>query len=290
MAPEISNEATSAKLLVSATRGFDYLFSNDLARAKAHFSEKDDPYHLLGQGVCAFMEAALGMESGLMVEATRCLTLSEAGARKQMKSANKAHPNQRFAPGLEWEILNADAVVLLGLTNALSESYMGYLQCMYALNSAHSKFSKLYKTVFPNGLDAYTTPSGTPTPSRKSSTPSIYSAASSNAELATTSAPATPPPSKSLFARFTSSTLSVPSTRSTNGTAEGEFPPDGPVEDLIIAGTAFGFGLFNLVFSLLPKKVQSLVGFLGFKHDRKLALRALAVSAGKTDVHSVFAG
>lgn len=31
---------------------------------------------------------------------------------------------------------------------------------------------------------------------------------------------------------------------------------DGPVEDLIIAGTAFGFGLFNLVFSLLPKKIQ----------------------------------
>jgi hypothetical protein len=49
---------------------------------------------------------------------------------------------------------------------------------------------------------------------------------------------------------------------------------DGPVEELILAGTAFGecypdrsiipdtksyvsgFGLFNLVFSLLPKKIQ----------------------------------
>ncbi len=31
------------------------------------------------------------------------------------------------------------------------------------------------------------------------------------------------------------------------------------------------------------------MGFLGFKHDRKLALQALAVSAAKTDVHSVFA-
>ncbi|KAG6815974.1 hypothetical protein H0H87_009701 [Tephrocybe sp. NHM501043] len=283
MAPEIPNEATSVELLASATRGFDYLFCNDLARAKAHFEGKDDPYHLLGLGVCAFMEAALGMESGLLVEATRCLSQSEAGARKQMKSAIKAHPNQRFAPGLEWEILNADAVVLLGLTNALSESYMGYLQCMYALNSAHSKFSKLYKTVFPNGLDAYTTPSATPAPSRKSSTPSLHSAASSTTNLPTQ------PASKSLFARFTSSTLSIPSTlRTPEGNTE--IPPDGPVEDLIVAGTAFGFGLFNLVFSLLPKKVQGVVGFLGFKHDRKLALRALAVSASKTDVHSVFAG
>lgn len=32
------------------------------------------------------------------------------------------------------------------------------------------------------------------------------------------------------------------------------------------------------------------MGFLGFKHDRKLALRALAVSANQTDVHAVFAG
>lgn len=32
------------------------------------------------------------------------------------------------------------------------------------------------------------------------------------------------------------------------------------------------------------------MGFFGFNHDRKLALRALAVSANGTDVHSVFAG
>ncbi|KAJ7098898.1 hypothetical protein C8R44DRAFT_747967 [Mycena epipterygia] len=74
-----------------------------------------------------------------------------------------------------------------------------------------------------------------------------------------------------------------------------------------------GFGLFNLVFSLSPKKVQSLVGFLGFKHDHALALWALAGNeysacvavpsqvsagveadgargAGGRDVHGVFAG
>ena len=32
------------------------------------------------------------------------------------------------------------------------------------------------------------------------------------------------------------------------------------------------------------------MGFFGYNHDRKLALRALAVSANGTDVHSVFAG
>ena len=48
--------------------------------------------------------------------------------------------------------------------------------------------------------------------------------------------------------------------------------------------------LFNLVFSLLPAALRGVVGFLGFKHDRKLALKALAVSANQNDVHAVFSG
>lgn len=32
------------------------------------------------------------------------------------------------------------------------------------------------------------------------------------------------------------------------------------------------------------------MGFFGFKHDRKLALKALAVAAARNDTHSVFAG
>ncbi|KAG6897584.1 hypothetical protein C0993_007415 [Termitomyces sp. T159_Od127] len=288
VSPAIQSEASSAELLASATQGFDYLFCNDLSRAQQHFAGKDDPYHLLGQGVCAFMEAALGMETGLLAEASRCLSLSEAESKRQLKNAIKSTTRQRFAPGLEFEILNADAVVLLGLTSALSESYMGYLQCMYSLNNAHSKYSKLYKIVFPNGLDAYTTPSATPAPSRKSSTPSLHASISSSVATVTTSSTTT---TKSFFSRFTSSSTSV-SHQNVDGNfpdAE-ELPSDGPIEDLIVSGTAFGYGLFNLVFSLLPKKVQGVVGFLGFKYDRKLAVRALAVSAGKSDVHSVFAG
>lgn len=53
-----------------------------------------------------------------MVEASRCLALSEAGARKKMKASQVNH-HSRFPVGIEWEILNADAVVLLGLTHAL---------------------------------------------------------------------------------------------------------------------------------------------------------------------------
>ena len=48
--------------LVSATEGFDHLFSNRLAEARTQLSSDNSPFHLLGLGVCAFLEAALGME------------------------------------------------------------------------------------------------------------------------------------------------------------------------------------------------------------------------------------
>ncbi|KAF8208000.1 hypothetical protein K438DRAFT_1961510 [Mycena galopus ATCC 62051] len=50
--------------------------------------------------------------------------------------------------------LSVCAFLLIIIYGEYRESYMGY----YALNAAHSKFKKLYKTVFPAGLDGYRTP------------------------------------------------------------------------------------------------------------------------------------
>lgn len=56
-----------------------------------------------------------------MAEASRCLTLAEAGTRKQLNASKPSDLSyrSRFQYGLEWEVLHADAVVLLGLTHAL---------------------------------------------------------------------------------------------------------------------------------------------------------------------------
>ncbi|TFK46699.1 hypothetical protein OE88DRAFT_1714935 [Heliocybe sulcata] len=258
--------------LEEASKGFDFLFANDIVQARETFAAKETPFHALGLGVCAFLEAALGMETNLMAEASRCLAISEAGAKKQIKAAKTSSASGRFPPGLEWELLHADAVILLGLTHVLSESYMGYLQCL-----AHSKFTKLYKSVFPAGIDDYATPASTPGPSRKPSTPSLRSVNST--------ATATAPARSSFFGRWGSSS---PSPSSPKVATFKE--PEGPVEEMILSGAAFGYGLFNLVFSLLPAKVKGVVGFFGYASDRKLALQALAVSAARSDVHSVFAG
>ncbi|CCL99980.1 uncharacterized protein FIBRA_02005 [Fibroporia radiculosa] len=298
------NSEETQNSLRSATVGFDHLFSNELQNARDAFAATDSPFHQLGLGACAFLEAALGMETALLAEAQRCLSLSEAGSKKQLKASKYAKPTTRFPPGTEWELLHSDAIILLGLNYALSESYMGYLQCLYSLNrstsfSAHSKYSKLYKTVYPNGLDSLPTPASSTDPSRA---PSVHSAASSTLSVATTtqssSSSSTPTSIVSkrsgFFSRFSNSTPSSVSS-STLSLPTIETPSnfevvEGSVDELILSGTAFGYGLFNLVFSLLPAKIRGVVGFLGFNSDRRLALRALAVSAAHTDVHGIFAG
>lgn len=260
----------------SATQGFDHLFANDIDAAQKVFESEEAPFHLLGLGVVAFLQAALGMETGLMDEATRCLTASEAGAKKQARAAKSLPSIHRFDAGMEWEVMHADAVVLLGLTHALSESYRGYLQCVYELNSAHSKFNKLFKTVYPNGLQSYATPATTPLPSRRGSDRSLRSSAIQSK------------PTTASKSGFFSRWFTPPASVAAPGTITN--PPSGPVEELVLSGTAFGYGLFNLVLSLLPAKIRNVVGFFGFNHDRMLALQALAVSAARNDIHSVFAG
>ncbi|KAG1731945.1 outer membrane protein Iml2/Tetratricopeptide repeat protein 39 [Suillus lakei] len=269
----MASNLSAEDLLRSATQGFDHLFANDIDAAQKAFQSEDTPFHLLGLGVVAFLQAALGMEMGLMDEATRCLAASEAGAKKQARAAKSLPSNHRFEAGMEWEVMHADAVVLLGLTHALGESYRGYLQCFLRFHSAHSKFNKLFTRMVSN-------------PTQLQRQPLCHRARGSDGSLRSSVIQSKPTaaPKSGFFSRWfaPSSSVAAPGTI-TN-------PPSGPVEELVLSGTAFGYGLFNLVLSLLPAKIRNVVGFFGFNHDRMLALQALAVSAAGSDMHSVFAG
>lgn len=121
-------------------------------------------------------------------------------------------------------------------------------------NRAHADISfRLYKTVYPNGLDAYPTPATSASGSRA---PSMRSDASSMLSVATTTAvpasmPATPtsitPKRSGFFSRFTASASASPavSRSSSLNVSETSFSSqtpvvEGSVDELILSGTAFG--------------------------------------------------
>lgn len=58
---QISLEETTANYH-DAAKGFDHLFANDLQKARDVFEAGGSSFHMIGMGICAFLEAALGME------------------------------------------------------------------------------------------------------------------------------------------------------------------------------------------------------------------------------------
>lgn len=70
-----SHTEETKRHLLEATAGFDALFANDLKKAQDTFGSNESPFHLLGSGVCAFLEAALGMEVTFLLAVILCSQL-----------------------------------------------------------------------------------------------------------------------------------------------------------------------------------------------------------------------
>jgi len=261
------SQTTPLSQLEDAQKGFNLLFSDDITGAKEALRAGTSPFHITGLGIVCFIQAILGLEEELMPEAAELLSKAEQSSKAALKAAKAqatGTPKGAFPPGLEWEILQADAVVFNGLVNALNESYVGMVKALYALYNANSRFNKLFKAVFPAGI-----------PSTGDST--------------TSSAMETPipkPAALGIVGRLGSS-FSRPSSRPS--TPSSPLPTNGMIDSFILAGAAFGFGLFTLAMSLLPPRVRSLIGWFGLQSDRQLALQALTFAASKEGVHSVFA-
>lgn len=91
----------------------------------------------------------------------------------------------------------------------------------YGINSIHRVHCRLYKTVYPSGLDNYATPAASKAPSPS---PSIRS---------DTSSTHTAKQRSGFFSRFSAAPIS----RHANPVSS---TPEGPIEELIMSGTAFG--------------------------------------------------
>ncbi len=64
-----------------------------------------------------------------MADAGKALAEAESSLKQAVKNQSRKS-STRYPAGLEWEVLHADATVMLGLTQALSESYSGYVKCL----------------------------------------------------------------------------------------------------------------------------------------------------------------
>jgi hypothetical protein len=84
----------------------------------------------------------LHAQKELMAESAKKLGEAERKAREHAKAVKAGGASEiagDFPLGMEWDIVIADAVVLGGLTQALNETYAGYLQAMLVLSFVNPK-------------------------------------------------------------------------------------------------------------------------------------------------------
>ena len=62
--------------------------------------------------------------------------------------------------------------------------------------------------------------------------------------------------------------------------ARGEGPIDISIDPHFRSGVYLGNGVFNLILSLMPGKLQTIVELFGYKGDRQVALNFLALPGG----------
>lgn len=266
-------------------QGVNLILADNLDAAVDVFAaagQENSPFRFFGLGVCAVMKAALNVEPEHKEGSLKCLTLAKQAAGKYRKLAKSSTSSYRFQSGIEWEVFYTDIIVVLRATHVIfgpSGFFKGYLRCCYHFFSAYLKYSKLFKTLYPQGLDAYATPSQAPPAS--SHEPPEGSLRYAEAT------PVAPVRMSRFFARWIGlGGLTTP----TPALGAVTCPTQGHVEEFISSGMAFGYGLSTLFLSLLPTKWRNVARSLGYSCDRQLGLKALAVSATHTDMHGVVAG
>ncbi|KAI5480790.1 mitochondrial outer membrane protein IML2 [Pseudohyphozyma bogoriensis] len=296
-----------AELLMQATEGFDCLLNNDLPGARAKLAANpDSPFHLVGVGISAFLAAALGQEDSELAGALTVLSKAQSVASAQEKAKRpKNEPATAFPAGTEYKLLVADSVIcqaLIVYPTAVTEkdslnSIFTTLNANYQHNVRKAAASTSSSSSSSSGILPWSS-------KKRNDLQALRPSASFGALSSGAAALSTPPIDPS---------PSVPSSRPI--TRENSFDPtldvqepspllseDGtplpapawqgdPLATMVISGASFGYGLFGLIFSILPPRLRKLIAWFGFNNsNRAIALKLLTVAASTgDDVHGYFA-
>lgn len=104
-----SGSPEQKEYIESAANGFERLLGNDIVGARAIFSaNKTSAAHGVGLGITAFLQAALGLESGELSSALDVLVNSEAAAQaaasSRQASYKTVYPNGTEYSVRSWEL------------------------------------------------------------------------------------------------------------------------------------------------------------------------------------------
>lgn len=127
--------------IADATLGFNALFNNDLITANQILSNHISPFHQVGLGLTAFLQAALGLEDQDLYAALTVLVKAETAALASKASSSS---DQVFGDGLQYKLLVGDAVLCQALIHVLTESYLEFLKAIFKLSKPSASFIRSF--------------------------------------------------------------------------------------------------------------------------------------------------
>ncbi|KAI7871507.1 outer membrane protein Iml2/Tetratricopeptide repeat protein 39 [Spinellus fusiger] len=302
-------------------RGMDCFFNDQFETAQTIFIEhaNESPFHAIGSALIAYVEAMLGFEPEKIDAALHLIHVAEVLSRQFAKRVRRrqwkskgifADPHTHthtpqdtesmcnaertkssgylHCPAdVQYVLLETNCMLMSATLQFLRSSWIEYMKAAYRLRKAYKMYEHLFETLTGQKAFDYAAklrmPRQEPETFKETADPNTHSYINS-----VKTAPASLWSEKHLGVFHRRPSKSAPDIVALRKRAQEKARKANasPAESAIESGVFFGIGLFSLIFSLVPPKVNSLLNTLGFHSSRPFAIHLLKESYNSHGLYS----
>ncbi|KAI8880342.1 hypothetical protein K501DRAFT_335466 [Backusella circina FSU 941] len=312
--PSVQPSQLTAYWINETQRGLDAFFNDQFELAQSIFLQhhQESPFHAVGYALMAYVEAMLGFESERIQIALDRIHSAEQLANKFIKKAKKKSwskdeldiefetlsfeevPFKKGrTPEIQYELLATNCMLMASTIQFLRNSWLEYMKAAYKLRKAYKLYEHMFELLtgqrasdyasqlrqsrkmnlfeiqshYPSSVQSL--PVNSSKKKKKKKRASMYNPRKKSLDSVTIK----PRPVSTIDVTLAADNLpSMDAVRT--------------VENTIESGILFGLGLFSLIFSLLPPRVNKLLNTLGFHSSRPFALHLLQRSFNNQGLYS----
>ncbi|KAL0082698.1 hypothetical protein J3Q64DRAFT_1642438 [Phycomyces blakesleeanus] len=286
-------------------RGLDAFFDDQFETAQIIFVQHvtESPFHAVGYAMIAYVEAMLGFEPEKIANALQLIHTAEAMARQFGKRARRrswkskgsttaddqessnsisesckdsAQKKRYFSSrndqpiDIQYVLLETNCMLMSATIQFLRSSWIEYMKAAYKLRKAYKMYEHLFETLTGQKVLEYA--ANLKGLRQQKLGPNFVPARRRS------DAQGTEPANTDTVSLSSSNTDLGPLNRKKKSESSSRKQSSDPGETAIESGIFFGIGLFSLIFSLLPPKVNKILNTLGFHSSRPFAIHLLQES------------
>ncbi|KAI7895097.1 uncharacterized protein EV154DRAFT_548657 [Mucor mucedo] len=310
--PTLPSPQLIAYWITETQKGLDAFFNDEFEVAQIIFMQhhEESPFHAVGFALVAYVEAMLGFETEKILTALERIGSAEILARQFAKKAKRKNwhnrkeddyldekqPNKKTrSPEIQYELLATNCMIMSSTIQFLRNSWLEYMKAAYKLRKAYKLYEQMFESLTGQKASDYASilRSSGQTPLDQANNDlslSVLIAHSPHVKgswndkrISLFNIPPNPNNGREKLKPRPMSTLDITCTVENMPSSCDSFHV---IDNAIESGIFFGIGLFSLIFSLLPPRVNKILNTLGFHSSRPFALHLLQQSFKNQGLYS----